>query len=133
MMPMSRILPSLATGLVTAVLLARRLVDLLLRGHVAKPARLPVACKPCKSRAGEADRGRDYLTVQAMAAFGLETTTLCWDLTSVLVHANGSIHAADAVAQQAQADVTIAYNDAAGRAPVSTVATDEVSPDEIPF
>ena len=37
---------------------------------------------------------------------------------------NGSIHAADAVVQQAQADVTIAYNDAAGRTPVSTVATE---------
>ena len=36
----------------------------------------------------------------------------------------GSIHAADAVAQQAQADTTIAYNDAAGRTPVSTVATE---------
>lgn len=30
---------------------------------------------------------------------------------------NGTIHAADAVAGQAQADLTIAYNDAAGRAP----------------
>lgn len=37
---------------------------------------------------------------------------------------NGSTHAADAVAQQAQADTTIAYNDAAGRTPVSTVATE---------
>ena len=37
---------------------------------------------------------------------------------------NGSIHAADAVAQQAQADTTIAYNDAAGRTPVTTVATE---------
>ena len=30
---------------------------------------------------------------------------------------NGTVHAADAVAAQAQADLTIAYNDAAGRAP----------------
>jgi Ice-binding-like/Bacterial Ig-like domain (group 3) len=37
---------------------------------------------------------------------------------------NGSIHAGDAVAQQAQADTTIAYNDAAGRTPVTTVATE---------
>lgn len=37
---------------------------------------------------------------------------------------NGATHAADAVAQQAQADTTIAYNDAAGRTPVSTVATE---------
>jgi hypothetical protein len=37
---------------------------------------------------------------------------------------NGSIHAADAVAEQAQADTTIAYNDAAGRTPVTTVATE---------
>jgi hypothetical protein len=37
---------------------------------------------------------------------------------------NGSIHAADTVAQQAQADVTVAYNDAASRTPVSTVATE---------
>ena len=37
---------------------------------------------------------------------------------------NGSIHAADAVAQQAQADTTIAYNDAAGRTPVTQVATE---------
>lgn len=31
------------------------------------------------------DRLRGELTVQAVAAFGLATTTLCWDLTSVLV------------------------------------------------
>lgn len=37
---------------------------------------------------------------------------------------NGSIHAADAVAAQAQADVTVAYNDAAGRAPSATVSAD---------
>ena len=30
---------------------------------------------------------------------------------------NGTVHAADAVAGQAQADLTVAYNDAAGRAP----------------
>jgi uncharacterized repeat protein (TIGR01451 family) len=30
---------------------------------------------------------------------------------------NGTVHATDAVAQQAQSDLTIAYNDAAGRAP----------------
>lgn len=37
---------------------------------------------------------------------------------------NGSIHAADAVARQAQADTTVAYDDAAGRTPASTVATE---------
>jgi hypothetical protein len=37
---------------------------------------------------------------------------------------NGSIHAADAIAQQAQADTTVAYDDAAGRTPVTTVATE---------
>jgi len=37
---------------------------------------------------------------------------------------NGTIHAADAVARQAQADTTVAYNAAAGRTPVTTVATD---------
>ena len=37
---------------------------------------------------------------------------------------NGSIHAGDAVAQQAQGDTTIAYDDAAGRTPVTTVATE---------
>jgi hypothetical protein len=36
----------------------------------------------------------------------------------------GAIHAADAVATQAQADLTTAYNDAAGRTPVTTVATE---------
>ena len=36
---------------------------------------------------------------------------------------NGAIHAADAVALQAQNDLTTAYNDAAGRTPVSTIAT----------
>lgn len=35
---------------------------------------------------------------------------------------NGTIHAADAVAIQAQSDLTIAYNDAAGRTPATTVA-----------
>ena len=37
---------------------------------------------------------------------------------------NGTMHAADAVAGQAQADTTIAYNSAAGRTPVTTVATE---------
>lgn len=37
---------------------------------------------------------------------------------------NGVIHAADAVALQAQADVTTAYNDAAGRATTATVTAD---------
>jgi hypothetical protein len=35
---------------------------------------------------------------------------------------NGTIHAADAVALQAQSDLTIAYNDAAGRTPATTIA-----------
>ena len=35
---------------------------------------------------------------------------------------NGTIHAADAVALQAKSDLVIAYNDAAGRTPVSVVA-----------
>ena len=37
---------------------------------------------------------------------------------------NGAIHAADAVALQAQSDLTTAYNDAAGRTPVTTIATE---------
>ncbi len=37
---------------------------------------------------------------------------------------NGTIHAADAVAAQAQLDVTTAYNDAAGRSPTATVTAD---------
>lgn len=37
---------------------------------------------------------------------------------------NGTMHVADAVALQAQADVTTAYNDAAGRSPTSTVTAD---------
>jgi hypothetical protein len=37
---------------------------------------------------------------------------------------NGTIHAADAVAAQAQADLTIAYNDAAGRSTTATVTAD---------
>ncbi|HUR17792.1 MAG TPA: ice-binding family protein [Acidimicrobiales bacterium] len=37
---------------------------------------------------------------------------------------SGAIHAADAVAAQAQADVTTAYNDAAGRAVTANVAAD---------
>jgi len=37
---------------------------------------------------------------------------------------NGTIHAADAVALQAQDDLTTAYNDAAGRTPVTTIATE---------
>ncbi|MEO5723988.1 MAG: ice-binding family protein [Ilumatobacteraceae bacterium] len=37
---------------------------------------------------------------------------------------NGTIHAADAAAAQAQADVTTAYNDAAGRSPSATVSAD---------
>ncbi len=37
---------------------------------------------------------------------------------------NGTVHAADAVAAQAQAAVTTAYNDAAGRTPFTTVGAD---------
>jgi LPXTG-motif cell wall-anchored protein len=37
---------------------------------------------------------------------------------------NGTIHAADAVAAQAQADLTTAYNDAAGRSTTATVTAD---------
>jgi hypothetical protein len=37
---------------------------------------------------------------------------------------NGSIHSADAVAAQAQADLTTAYNDAAGRTPADAVTSD---------
>ena len=37
---------------------------------------------------------------------------------------NGTIHAADAVAAQAQSDVTTAYNDAAGRTPCTVVGAD---------
>ena len=37
---------------------------------------------------------------------------------------NGEIHQADAVALQAQSDLTTAYNDAAGRTPVTTIATE---------
>src|SRR5688572_11673131 len=35
---------------------------------------------------------------------------------------NGTIHAADAVAVQAKSDLVVAYNDAAGRTPVTIVA-----------
>ena len=37
---------------------------------------------------------------------------------------NGAMHISDAVALQAQADVTTAYNDAAGRSPAATVTAD---------
>ncbi|GAC1598906.1 MAG: hypothetical protein NVS3B21_24870 [Acidimicrobiales bacterium] len=37
---------------------------------------------------------------------------------------NGTIHAADAFAAQAQADTTTAYNDAAGRSPTATITAD---------
>lgn len=37
---------------------------------------------------------------------------------------NGVVHSADAVAAQAQSDVTIAYNDAAGRAPTGAITAD---------
>lgn len=36
----------------------------------------------------------------------------------------GAIHRADALARQAQTDLTTAYNDAAGRTPVTTIATE---------
>ena len=37
---------------------------------------------------------------------------------------HGTVHAADAVAVQAQSDLTTAYNDAAGRTPAATVSGD---------
>ena len=40
------------------------------------------------------------------------------------VVSSGTIHRADAVAAQAQADLTTAYNDAAGRTPADAVTTD---------
>ena len=45
-------------------------------------------------------------------------------VTGAGVTVNGTIHAADAVAGQAQADTTIAYNSVAGRTPATTVATE---------
>src|SRR5659263_210816 len=37
---------------------------------------------------------------------------------------NGALHVADAVAVQAKKDLVTAYNDAAGRTPVATIATE---------
>ena len=37
---------------------------------------------------------------------------------------NGAVHSADAVALQAQTDLTVAYNDAAGQAPDASIAGD---------
>src|ERR1035437_6981432 len=45
---------------------------------------------------------------------------------------NGTIHAADAVAAQAQSDVTTAYNDAAGRTPCTVVGADLVGRTLVP-
>lgn len=45
---------------------------------------------------------------------------------------NGAIHTADAVALQAQSDLTTAYNDAAGRTPVKTIATELGSRTRLP-
>jgi hypothetical protein len=45
---------------------------------------------------------------------------------------NGTIHAADAVCLQAQSDLTIAYDDAAGRAPTETGPTRSPSPGRSP-
>ncbi|MGH9152509.1 MAG: ice-binding family protein [Acidimicrobiales bacterium] len=45
-------------------------------------------------------------------------------ITGAGLTVNGSIHAADAVAQQAQSDTTVAYDDASSRTPVTTVAAE---------
>ena len=39
-------------------------------------------------------------------------------------HVHGAFHRADAAASQAKFDLTTAYNDAAGRTPVTTIATE---------
>ena len=53
---------------------------------------------------------------------GLSPGTAFTGQASVTV--NGAVHLTDAVASQAQADLVTAYNDAAGRTPVTTVPTE---------
>jgi hypothetical protein len=53
---------------------------------------------------------------------GLHPGTAVTGFASVTL--NGALHATDAVAAQAKVDLVTAYNDAAGRTPVTTVATE---------
>ena len=53
---------------------------------------------------------------------GLHPGTAVTGFASVTL--NGALHATDAVAEQAKVDLVTAYNDAAGRTPVTTVATE---------
>jgi hypothetical protein len=53
---------------------------------------------------------------------GLHPGTAVTGFASVTL--NGSLHVADGVAQQEKADLLTAYNDAAGRTPVTTVSTE---------
>src|SRR5665811_1338785 len=53
---------------------------------------------------------------------GLHPGTAFTGRTSVTV--NGAVHLADAVALQAKSDLVTAYNDAAGRTPVTTIVTE---------
>src|SRR5450830_219054 len=53
---------------------------------------------------------------------GLHPGTAFTGRTSVTV--NGAVHLADAVALQAKSDLVTAYNDAAGRTPVTSIPTE---------
>ena len=89
----------------------------------------PVAAQQAPIGLGTAD---NFAVLAGQGVTNTGPTTINGDLgtwpnpsvTGPGLTVNGSIHAADAVAQQAQADTAIAYDNAASRTPVSTVATE---------
>lgn len=68
--------------------------------------------------AGITDTGSTTIT----GDIGTYATTTIVGLASITLH--GTNHAGDSVTQTAKTDLTTAYNDAAGRMPVTTVATE---------
>jgi hypothetical protein len=112
---------------------ATRLWSVLLIGVVVAVA-LPVERAAAQEAPGAVGLGTatSFAVLAGQGVTNTGPTTVNGDLgtwpnpsiTGAGLTVNGAIHAADAVAQQAQADTTTAYNDAAGRTPVTTVATE---------
>jgi hypothetical protein len=115
---------------IAVVGLAAALSTLLLVGALSVPPRAYAAEAPV----GLGTAG-SYSVLGGQTVTNTGPTTLSGDLgvspgTAIVGfppgHVSGAVHAGDAAAAQAQSDLTIAYNDAAGRAPTANVSGDLV-------
>ena len=105
------------------VLVALSLVALMVVAAVSMAAQAPVNLGTTSSfavLAGETITNTGPTTIYGDV--GLYAGTAFTGQASVTLH--GALHLTDAVAQQAQVDLVTAYDDAAGRTPVTTIATE---------